>query len=259
MRLRQQAEKELGEECRQRGLDDEYRHHEVYARWLDLAGYRPAAVGDIDSVVDFLEQAEMSQERFVSYADPAIAATLSTYSARQTLFLSDFYLPASAIRELLALHELDGLAGDGVVSCEVGLNKRSGRLYTHLHRVLGVRPDAHLHIGDNLHSDVAAARELGISSVHYPGETEHARRLQLDAGFRERDRFLRDTVRQQFAPTPSSAPIDQRIRDYGLNCSPLLIGFVLGIMEQAVTPRCRAGFLFYPRGRVLSPDLSSAG
>ncbi|GEM19753.1 hypothetical protein NONS58_11490 [Nitrosococcus oceani] len=142
LRLRQQAEKELGDESRQAGQDDEYRHREVYRRWLALAGLTPFPVNreTQEQLLLTLERVEMAQEKLVSYPDPTIAAILEHYPVSRRCFLSDFYLPAAAIQKLLTHHGLSHWAAEGVVSCEVGLNKRSGRLYQHLHQHFGVTP-----------------------------------------------------------------------------------------------------------------------
>ncbi|MBK8337383.1 MAG: HAD family hydrolase [Sterolibacteriaceae bacterium] len=238
LRLRQQAEGELGEQSRQRGLDDEYRHREVYARWLALAQF-----ADLDDdaktaeLLRFLEDAELEQERLVCYADPTIAATLADYPARRTLFLSDFYFPAAAIGDLLALNGLDRLVQDGVVSCDVGLNKRSGRLYSHVHEDMSVVPARHVHIGDSVHADVTAARSLGITGIHYQPGAEHARRQHLAAGFADRSAFLREAAdRLRSKPEPAAGD-DAAIHAYGCHCSPLLVGFVLDVMERATAAR----------------------
>src|SRR5574337_262875 len=46
LRLRQQAEKELAEESKRLGFDDEYRHCDVYERWLALDGSQIDACPD---------------------------------------------------------------------------------------------------------------------------------------------------------------------------------------------------------------------
>jgi FMN phosphatase YigB (HAD superfamily) len=236
LRLRQQAEHELGEQSRQRGLDDEYRHRDVYARWLALAQFAHLADSGVTAeLLRLLEDAELAQERLVCYADPSIAATLADYPARRTLFLSDFYFPAVAIRDLLGLHGLDRLVQDGMVSCDVGLNKRSGRLYSHVHEQLSVAPDRHVHIGDSVHGDVTAARRLGITAIHYQPDVEHAHRQRLVAGFAERAAFLRDAAdRLRCAP---AAGVGATAHAYGCRCAPLLIGFVLDVMERATAAR----------------------
>lgn len=247
LRLRQQAEKEIGDAQRGKGFDDEYGHREVYARWLELAGFRGVG-SELEELIDALEKAELMQERHVAYADPHIAGTLGGHVAERTMFLSDFYMPARHLRPLLADKGLGELAEDGMVSCDVGLNKRSGRLYRHVHESLGIAPDTHLHIGDNPHADIAAARAAGIEAHHYEPADEHARRHAREAGFADRAGFLRSAIDELTASTPAPAGTDATMHAFGLRCSPLFIGYVLDIMERAATRGADRVFFFTREG-----------
>lgn len=247
LRLRQQAEKEIGDARRSEGFDDEYGHREVYARWLELAGFSGNEV-DRNELIDALERAELDQERHVTYADPRIAETLGAHVAERTMFLSDFYMPAGHLRPLLASKGLGSFAAEGLVSCEVGLNKRSGRLYRHLHESLCIAPDTHLHVGDNPHADIAAARAAGIETQHYKPADEHARREAREAGFADREGFLRAAAGELVATTPAPAGIDATIHAYGLRCSPLFVGYVLDIMERAAVRGAKRVFFFTREG-----------
>ena len=249
LRLRQQAEYELGEQCRRRGLDDEYGHRDVYLRWLELVQFdKLEDQPQTAELLRLLETAELAQERLVSYADPSIASTLAAYPARKVLFLSDFYFPAAAIQDLLSCHGLDAQVPDGLVSCEVGVNKRSGRLFSHLHDRLSVAPARHLHIGDNMRGDVRAARELGITSVHYQPDAEHARRERLDAGFQDRQDFLRDAADHMRCAPATNAAVDAEMHAYGCRCSPLFVGFVLDVMERTTAAHAERVHFFTREG-----------
>lgn len=250
LRLRQQAEKDIGEAKRSQGFDDEYGHREVYRRWLELAGCRfdQQAGVTFASLMHELECAEIGQEKYVSYVDPGIRRTLRQLSARRTLFLSDFYLPATAIQELLSHHGIDEIVSEGLVSCDVGFNKRSGRLYKHLREYSGVPPDRHLHIGDNAWSDVKAAREAGIHAMHFQPAEEHRRRLAREADFHDRQVALRNAAEALFRqPLPPQAGAVDFYR-FGRRCSPLLVGFVLMTMERAVSDKVEALYFFTREG-----------
>lgn len=245
MGLRQQAEGELGRRLRESGLDDEYRHHEVYLRWLELAGIEDG--GRREALVAELEAAELAQERYVTYPDPHIAEILAPHADARRMFLSDFYLPAAAVRELLAEHGMDALAPEGVVSCEVGLNKRSGRLFSHLHEELDVAPGVHLHIGDNPHADVAAAEQLGISTIHFLPEREHGRRQRREARFADRAGQLRE-LSAELEEGGAKASAERAMYALGRSSSPLLVGFVLNLMERAVEQRLESLYFFTREG-----------
>jgi len=250
LQLRQQAEKELGDISRSRGFDDEYQHIEVYRRWLALAGLHPFPHGKaaLENLLVTLEQVELAQEEYVSYADPTIVATLNQYSAQQFLFLSDFYLPASAIRTLLDQHQLSHLFSEGVVSCEIGLNKRSGRLYRHLHQTRGVQPERHLHIGDNLLADVTAAHAVGVKAIHYMPHAEHDRRQRREADFHARANALRAAIQELHVNQSSRLSAHQQIAGYGRSCSLLLIAFVLYVMERAIADGVTRLYFFTREG-----------
>jgi len=51
------------------------------------------------------------------------------------------------------------------ISEEVGAHKPAARIFAHTLSSLGIRPDAALHIGDNLHMDVGGARAAGLTAV----------------------------------------------------------------------------------------------
>ncbi|EDZ67550.1 HAD family hydrolase [Nitrosococcus oceani] len=250
LRLRQQAEKELGDESRQAGQDDEYRHREVYRRWLALAGLTPFPVNreTQEQLLLTLERVEMAQEKLVSYPDPTIAAILEHYPVSRRCFLSDFYLPAAAIQKLLTHHGLSHWAAEGVVSCEVGLNKRSGRLYQHLHQHFGVTPGQHLHVGDNAEADVRAAKRMGVAALHFQPRDEHEKRRQREASFHARAEALQTASRDLLAIPPPFPCERQEIYDYGRKCSLLLVGFTAWIMERAVVDQVKELYFFTREG-----------
>lgn len=250
LRLRQQAEKEIGDEKRAQGFDDEYGHLDVYRRWLDLAGFEFGGQVPVasESLFHELERAEIGQEKRVSYVDPSIGAALRQLSAKRTLFLSDFYLPTTAIQELLSHHGIDEIVSEGLVSCDVGYNKRSGRLYGHLREYLGVPADVHLHIGDNAWSDIKAAREVGIKAMHFQPAEEHSRRLAREADFHDRQKALLNAVEKL---SHQALPSDVERPDFyqlGRQCSPLLVGFVLMAMERAVSEKVEVLYFFTREG-----------
>lgn len=99
-----------------------------------------------------------------------VAATLALVEKSRgdgaiVAFASDMYLPESYLRGLL---EEQGFArpGDRVfVSGDRRANKHSGMLFEIMRAEIPVPGDAWVHHGDNRHSDIAAARQLGIKAV----------------------------------------------------------------------------------------------
>ena len=253
LQLRQQAEKELAEESKRLGLDDEYSLFEVYERWLLLTGLRTTfSHEETTHLYSTLEQIELEQERHVSYVDPLIAHTLAGYRARNTLFLSDFYLSAEQIKGLLFFHGIHDLASEGVVSCDVKLNKKSGRLFQHLHKSLGVTSDRHLHVGDHVWTDVESPKRLGIVAVHYLPENEQRQRRMREEGFHSRESFIRAAVRSlcgsDGARIDQGGSLSQQFYELGRQSSLCLFSFVLYVMECAVADKVEKLFFFTREG-----------
>ena len=111
--------------------DDEYALRDVLSTWLHRA---LAAPRDVASLLADLQREELAQEHLVTYADPVLAGRLRPKAEVKTLFVSDFYVPASDLSALLDARGFAGCFDGGLSSCDVGLNKRSGRLFEHLHR-----------------------------------------------------------------------------------------------------------------------------
>ena len=76
------------------------------------------------------------------------------------LLISDMYLPAYAIREMV---RYAGLKKKVTIYQSNG-DKNSGKIWKALQNN---KPE--LHLGDNLHSDVTSAKQYGINAEHYPG------------------------------------------------------------------------------------------
>lgn len=180
--LRLSCEAELGIESRQRGLDDEYSIEQVYRRWLTrISGFNELIFSDI--IIDLLDM-EVAHEINVTYKDPDIENSLRAYDIDSAIAVSDFYMPWKQLQLILAAHGLTNFIKSGYVSCEVGLNKRSGRLFgaiAELHRSHG----EWVHLGDNKDSDVLMANKSGARAFLYEPTRQHA--LRQFALFRFRD------------------------------------------------------------------------
>ncbi|MCC2656687.1 MAG: Haloacid dehalogenase domain protein hydrolase [Panacagrimonas sp.] len=249
--LRLDAERELARAARgDPARDDEYRHREVLARWVAKATGTTAPDA---AWIDALEAEELAQEQRVVYADPAIAAALAARAPVTTLFLSDFYMPAASLAALLAAQGLDRLVPRGLSSCDVGLNKRSGRLYQALHQEHGLTPAEHAHLGDNRETDVRVARRLGIAAERYRNRSEEKRSAFNRRIFEDRRVLFRDLTRNALASLP--APAQRHARTafrFGIRSAPLFVGFALFLLEQAARQRHDALYFLSREGAFFS-------
>lgn len=254
--LRLEAERVLAKAARtDPARDDEYGHREVLARWAASA----LGISVVpDGLLDALEAEEFAQERRVVYADPGIAAALAARPRITTLFLSDFYMPAARLADLLEAQGLGTLVSRGLSSCDVGLNKRSGRLYQALHRQHGVSPAEHVHLGDNRDADVRAARRLGIAAERYRNRPEERRAAFNRRVFEDRRLLFRHLTRTALASLPMPDHRDARTAfRFGIQSAPLFIGFGLFLLEQAARRR-HSGLYFLSREGAFFADVYAA-
>lgn len=117
-----------------------------------------------------LESIEIETEMEVCYLNPDIQAVMKyLHQAEYRIILtSDMYLSENNMLELL---EKQGFPVEFIeklfVSCEIGLSKQTGGLYTYICEQLHIQPDEMLHIGDNYITDVVNAQYLGIQTFYY--------------------------------------------------------------------------------------------
>lgn len=86
-------------------------------------------------------------------------------SALKVYYLSDMYLRAEDIEELLTYLSINDLFDSGFTSSDTKKAKWSGRLYRHV--VDEIESRNILHIGDNKKSDYLMARREGLAAIHY--------------------------------------------------------------------------------------------
>ena len=87
----------------------------------------------------------------------------------RVVFISDMYLAADDIRRLIVKVAPDLADVRIYVSSEEKDNKKGGGLYLHVKEKENLSSFTHwTHTGDNAHSDVKKAAELGINAIHFP-------------------------------------------------------------------------------------------
>ena len=180
--------------------------------------------------------------------------TLRERGAR-VIYISDMYLPHAVIWQMLVDQ---GIAQEGetlYVSGDLGVTKRSGKLFDHVLKTEGLKPGELEHIGDNVYGDFFAARKRGVKAEHFTAS--HPNRLE-DALLRAAPNAPHDAAlvaglsRATRLSAPMSAAaeggkdrsaddrssLDGAVRDsvtaLGANVlAPLLSGFALWILENA--------------------------
>lgn len=271
-KARLDAERMLAEHAKAGGKDDEYEITQVLTQWVGAIFLSKVPAELPTNLAEF----ELSVEIARSYADPDILLFLRSHEAEKTLFLSDFYMSAEMLCRLLASKGLDTLVADGLSSCDVGLNKRSGQMFRHVHLLHAVSPDQHVHIGDNEWSDVSSPRALGVNAFHFLPDSAHAVRLERERLFSSRE-VLFDHIRGEcmiFAKDASKNMSTQQAAALclGAQAAPLFVGFALWIAEQAILQKLNRLYFFtregeffhkvfcaiFPQGRLFGHDLPPA-
>jgi len=236
-RARVDTERHLAGLGRSEGRDDEYEITCVLKHWLDMVFSSSAE----ESLSTQLAEFELRTEIERSFIDSEIIEFLLPHQAEHTLFLSDFYMTSAMLHHLLSAKGVDAFIEDGISSCDLGINKRSGKLFRHVQALYGVSPAEHIHIGDNQWSDIESPRKLGITALHFQPETEHAKRLERERLLSSREALFEHIRREASAHAEhvgSGMPDRQNAAfQFGAEAAPLFIGFALWIAEQAAVAK----------------------
>lgn len=230
------AERRHAEQARASGHDDEYEITEVISEWLTIV----FGGGGYDQTISpSLAEYELKIEMARSYPDAGISDFLQNHPAEQTLFLSDFYMNSKMLERLLAAKGLTSLVSRGIASCDVGMNKRSGKLFEHVHKTYEVAPEHHVHVGDNQWSDVESAQRLGIKAIHYLPDIEHEQRLKREHLFSSRNvlfAHLRNISNTEAETVLTTGDQDEANTAFklGIEAAPLFMGFATWIAEQSL-------------------------
>lgn len=154
--LRMQAEQEARKHCHKENGHYEITLADIWETLEKLCG-NVAANG---------METEIQLEKQFCYANPFMKRVFEELQkqGKKILIVSDMYLPAAVLEEILLANGYSGYE-KLYVSCEYGKNKAGGELYE---LVKQENPGRMVHIGDNPHSDVAMAKKAGIAAKHYP-------------------------------------------------------------------------------------------
>lgn len=87
---------------------------------------------------------------------------------KRVILVSDMYMGASTIANILDGHDLGQLADAIYVSSEIGLTKRHGGLFPYIIEHENRPASGYFHLGDNRHADLLSARRLGWVAAWRP-------------------------------------------------------------------------------------------
>lgn len=155
--VRKEAERQAREKRFKQYGDYEVSFEEIWQELSLLTGL-PASDG---------MKAEWDAEREFCYANPfflQVVNKLRNHNVKM-IICSDMYLSASHIKELLSLNGYPKF-DTYYISSEYREAKHDGKLYKRVRCDFGEEL-SYIHIGDNLHSDIAQAQNNHFTALHY--------------------------------------------------------------------------------------------
>lgn len=164
--IRRQMEKKAREQCHA-----EKGHYEVTLEEIWSRMEREIGLSTFTGM-----QAEIELEKKFCYANPYMLQVFGKLRecGKKIVIVSDMYLPASVLEEILKKNGFSGYE-KLYVSCEYGKNKAGGDLFPLVRKE---HPGSMVHVGDNLHSDVAMAKKCGLAVCHYPNVNEQGKKYR---------------------------------------------------------------------------------
>jgi FMN phosphatase YigB (HAD superfamily) len=156
-----------------------------------------------------MQEAELAVERRSLSANRRLIDWLDAMHAegKPVIAISDIYLPTTIVSALLS--EKAGLAIQRTyVSSDLGLTKRSGKLFADVAAIEGIPLARMLHCGDHPRSDVAMPLAAGMQAAFLP-------RPPLQRAMRKISSLAAALTEPRIAPATSKPPCIRDRRDFG--------------------------------------------
>lgn len=244
------------EQRRQTGLH--FEDHE--ARYPDFMGQLLETIfpgGDTAALLEEVTRYELAMEQAMLVPRAELVQWLRRMhdAGRTILVLSDVYLPAEHLRQLIG-HARFLDAVDGVISsADTFLAKASGRAFPLVQERYGLAWDSWLHIGDNPHSDGLRPAGFGIRSLVLRDASEKHRKSVEKRYYHYSlgQPLWRGRCLQQLTlPLEAENVPRPFLYRYGfLVLAPLLAAFVQGVMEECLRENIRRLYFFSREGWLL--------
>lgn len=178
------------------------------------------------SIADELLRVEIEHEKKMIYVNKDAIKLLEKYKDLKKYCISDFYMGKESLKEIIDSQEkLKNQFIDIYSSADYLLNKKTGNLYKKFEEDLNIKPEEHIHAGDNLYSDIEVAEKIGIKAIKMDKYGEFD--FQPIAG-RKFD-FNLDELKHK----NNKDRID-RLYNTGIDLAPLLYFFVNNLIEYGI-------------------------
>lgn len=214
-------EKSESYECKLTDIYNEIFSKEKYNEKSDITPSKCAAL-------------EIELERKVCQKNPDVYKVYEycKKAGKRIIFVSDMYLSASDIRQLLLKSGYEADLRDIYVSNEYDANKRSGELFQKLLRKKGLDPKTILHIGDSYHADYLGPSKACIKAIHIDRYINHC---IYPLNFNDKDNISLDDKTLKSVINNASSLETDRYEIIGTECfAPIVISYVLWLHEQVL-------------------------
>lgn len=247
--LRKDAERNIADE------HYEYRFASVMFEWLKLYG-----VDDLGLVHDLSERIRWSEilaECSATYPDATVVKLLMSIRNKRRLAISDFYHSSENLASILEHHDLLKHFDCIYVSCDWMKTKRAGSLYDLVLQEEKIDPEKITHVGDNPQADYEQAYKKGIASYLYENPLEKSRIETLKTTF---ESYLSGNSKPHYKNILELLDYSSHVSASGniLNATglpatgklltPIVVGFVLFCMQEAIRRKCPRIFFFAREG-----------
>ena len=218
LKLRDEIEAQICKENKDAGHDDECRILDVFEK-LQQEIFKEKDT----KIPEELLREEIEQEKRVIYINPEILPIFEKYKNLKMYCISDFYMSAENLKELLDYLKIPVKIEKIYSSADYLLNKRSGNLYKKAEEELGIKPEQHIHVGDNQYSDIEMAKSLGIETVkttktEFEFSPERNRKFTLDLSSVKKEENTKEN----------------KLFNSGVELAPLIYFFGYSIVEYAI-------------------------
>lgn len=220
LNLRNEIETKIRQENAEKGKDQECTIEETFIR------LQKAIINkEIPDISQELLKVEIDFEKSVIYVNEEVLPILEKYKDIKKYCISDFYMGKESLREILESVDIYKYFEDIFSSADMLLNKISGRLYQYVEEKLQVKPEEHIHVGDNPYCDIEVAKKQGIQTI------EMRKYANYDFTPQERRTFNFDFESIKVKDPKNNS---DELYNLGVEISPLLYFFVENIIEYAI-------------------------
>ena len=218
LKKRDEIEAEECKKNKENGHDDECRIIDVF-KILQKEIFK----NELGDISEELLKEEIKAEKRAIFINPEILPIFERYKDLKMYCISDFYMGADSLKELLDYLKLPVKIEKIYSSADYLLNKRSGNLYKKAEEEFNIKPKEHIHVGDNQYSDIEMAQSLGIETIKttktdFDFVPEKARRFNFDL----------DQVKKK------DDTKENRLFNSGVDLAPLLYFYGYSIVEYAI-------------------------